>query len=252
MVDLYDLIYTRGYKYISTNCKYYHEMSEQVQIGNFTRILHITIQESMLEDSSVMEMDFKVFASKMNACFVIALSLTLGVSVTDEYRKPFDKFLRRLVSEPLKSEINADRIVTFDRMVSPPEIQGALMIDYFLDFETWKWTGYKEKLLDPSHANEFANCDNFYDITVETEESMRIKKAIKLSRNYNLNLLIIGPTGIGKTQIVSTEIKMLNPDKYLVIGMAFSAKTESKFIRNIIDSKTEKKRRDTYGPPKFG
>lgn len=146
MIDLYDLLFKKSSKYIHANCKSYHEMTEMIYVVNFVRMLELLMKEAGLSDSRVTEMEFKTFSNKVNICFVMALSLTLGVLVKDEFRKPFDKFLRRAVSEPIKSEINHERILNFDRNVSPPEIQGALMIDYYLDFEDWKWHAYKDQI----------------------------------------------------------------------------------------------------------
>ena len=79
-------------------------------------------------------------------------------------------------------------------------------------------------------------------------ESLRIKSMLEMSVNYEFPFLIIGPTGIGKTQLIQSYLKSLIPDKYMSINLNFSARTSSSNVQNIIDSKVEKKRRDTYGP----
>jgi len=202
MIDLYDLLFKKSSKFLSTSCKSYHDMTEMIYVTNFVRLLELFMKQAGLADSRVTEMELKTFQNKINVCFVMGLSLTLGVLVKDEFRKPFDKFLRRAVSEPVKSELNQERILNFERNVSPPEIQGALMIDYYLDFEDWKWHSYKDQTTKLTEEEKKTTYASFYDITVETEESLRIRRSIRLSRLYNLNYLIIGPTGIGKTQII--------------------------------------------------
>lgn len=43
-------------------------------------------------------------------------------------------------------------------------------------------------------------------------------------------LLIIGATGVGKTQISSNLIHSLKPDEWLVVNMNFAARTNTKTI----------------------
>ena len=65
--------------------------------------------------------------SKLNILFVHSMAWSLGMSVLGAFRKDVDKFIRRTVSDSVKSEVKADRIIKFDKDTVPPEFNGSMM-----------------------------------------------------------------------------------------------------------------------------
>lgn len=55
------------------------------------------------------------------------MAWSLGMSVLGAFRKDVDKFIRRTVSDSVKSEVKADRIIKFDKDIVPPEFNGSMM-----------------------------------------------------------------------------------------------------------------------------
>jgi dynein heavy chain len=75
---------------------------------------------------------------------------------------------------------------------------------------------------------------------------------MKLMNKYRIPLLVMGPTGIGKTQIIDAELSSHKIEEYLVVKMNFSASTTSKEIQSNFMSKVDRKKRGTYGPKGIG
>lgn len=82
---------------------------------------------------------------------------------------------------------------------------------------------------------------------VETSESLRITNIIDRSIKRHTPLLIIGPSGVGKTSYIRKYITQMQ--NTLNIFVNFSATTSANKTQLIIDSKVERKRKGYYGPP---
>lgn len=73
-----------------------------------------------------------------------------------------------------------------------------------------------------------------------------------LMNNYMIPLLIIGPTGVGKTQIVNSELNLMKPEEVLAIKMNFAASTETKVVQKNFMSKVDRRKRGVFGPKSIG
>lgn len=210
------------------------------------------IKLAKLEDSSALNLTFSMFQHRINQIFVISIIWSIGTTVLEEQRKPFDKFIRRSVTEPIKCQYNEKHVLKFDKSLLPPETGGVLIMEYEYDFVEFKFTHYKEALAAYDELSEIDSLKNFTELFIETFESLRIKTLLKWSVQSEFPVLLIGPTGIGKTNLISSYLREFNPEEHMTINLAFSAKTTSTNVQSIIDGKVERKRRDTFGPPMFG
>ena len=70
--------------------------------------------------------------------------------------------------------------------------------------------------------------------------------------HYSIPLLIIGPTGVGKTQIVNSELHSHKPEEVLTIRMNFSASTDAKSVQRNFMSKVDRRKRGVFGPKSIG
>jgi dynein heavy chain len=71
---------------------------------------------------------------------------------------------------------------------------------------------------------------------------------MRLMNHYSIPLLIIGPTGVGKTQIVNSELHSHKPEEVLTIRMNFSASTDAKSVQRNFMSKVDRRKRGVFGP----
>lgn len=75
---------------------------------------------------------------------------------------------------------------------------------------------------------------------------------MKLMNKYRIPLIVMGPTGIGKTQIIDAELSSHKIEDYLIVKMNFSATTSSGEVQENFMSKVDRKKRGTYGPKGIG
>ena len=126
-MDLFDVVFKPAIKYMEAGKKHYQHQSEMSLTSSFTGILAVFLTEAGFESGKALEEEGVKLMNKLNILFVQAIAWSLGMSVTSGFRKEFDKVLRRLVSDSVKSEMKADRIVKFDKDIVPPEFSGAMM-----------------------------------------------------------------------------------------------------------------------------
>lgn len=70
--------------------------------------------------------------------------------------------------------------------------------------------------------------------------------------HYMIPLLIIGPTGVGKTQIVNSELNSAKPEEVLAVKMNFAASTDAGSVQRNFMSKVDRRKRGVYGPKSIG
>ncbi|KAH0569467.1 Dynein heavy chain [Spironucleus salmonicida] len=91
---------------------------------------------------------------------------------------------------------------------------------------------------------------NLLETIIPTPNNINQTYIIQKLLSNNHHLLIVGPTGSGKTQIIKNYL-LNSPDaSYQVpISTTFSANTQANDLMRFIDQKLEKRRRGVFGPP---
>ncbi|KAI9224435.1 dynein heavy chain and region D6 of dynein motor-domain-containing protein [Blastocladiella britannica] len=114
--------------------------------------------------------------------------------------------------------------------------------DYILTNGNWKpWVDQISDAPIPSSAR-------FADILVPTIDTMRYSWLLKLLAKINKQVLLVGPTGTGKTMYINATLRALPADQWTSIFLTFSAQTSAKQTQEFLESKFDKRRKGVYGP----
>lgn len=68
----------------------------------------------------------------------------------------------------------------------------------------------------------------YFNILVPTQDTAKYKYILNILLENNINLLLMGETGVGKSVIVGDFLSSLDKDKYVFTALNFSAQTSSK------------------------
>lgn len=86
----------------------------------------------------------------------------------------------------------------------------------------------------------FSICWQLRKIIINTVETERIRYLLRLFVNNGLPLLLVGPTGTGKSVIINSFLLEQPKEKYMICNINFSAQTSANQTQDIISSKLER------------
>ncbi|KAH9093106.1 hypothetical protein Ae201684P_008767 [Aphanomyces euteiches] len=170
------------------------------------------------------------FSRHIAELFVFCLVWSIGATGNEAGRVKFDAYIR-------------------EEMLAHPSIHllmptDGLVYDYALDraTESWKlWLDTIPKYVVPAEAS-------FSELVVPTSDSVRSTFLMQLALTQGVHMLIVGPTGTGKTINVNQFLERVDSDKFVPLKLTFSAQTSANQTQDFLDSKMEKRRKGVYGP----
>ncbi|XP_067360331.1 dynein axonemal heavy chain 1 [Channa argus] len=90
---------------------------------------------------------------------------------------------------------------------------------------------------------------NYADIIVPTADTVRMSFLMDMLLTNRKPVLCVGPTGTGKTLIMSNKLLKTMPAEYITHFLMFSARTSANQTQDYIDNKLDKRRKGVFGPP---
>eukprot|EP00854_Cymbomonas_tetramitiformis_P003631 gene3631-4564_t len=127
---------------------------------------------------------------------------------------------------------------------TPPPYKVALnfpsrgqVYDYVFDKQSLVWASW----LDTESPQKIPPTAQFNDIVVSSVDTIRYSYLVDLLLTHESNVLLVGPTGTGKTVYVKRKLASrggLNPDEYQPILLNFSAQTSANQTQHIAPKAT--------------
>ncbi|KRX05785.1 P-loop containing nucleoside triphosphate hydrolase [Pseudocohnilembus persalinus] len=245
--ELFDALIEPCMHYIKYRCKQYQEIPEGAMVVGLIRLFHSLLKSfNMLNKVEFGEVRVEEQIARLQMVFQYSLIWTVAATIDNVGRKNFDKYYKKIIKEPLSCSNLKNKLVKIEKMAAVPDIGNITIYDYYIDKEefTWKkWSRYLEE-----NPQNIQNEQNFHNIVIETVEMVRITSLIQQSVSENIPLMLIGPTGTGKSTYINKYIKNLPLEKFSLIFVNFSAQTSSEKTQEIIDARLDRRRKGQYGP----
>ncbi|KAG2501733.1 hypothetical protein HYH03_000233 [Edaphochlamys debaryana] len=192
----------------------------------------------------------------LETTFLFAVVWSVGCTGDGESRRKFDSFLRTMLSgltpDGYGDYVSPANKVSLTISVPPPDL-GSTLFDYSLQKRSsgrglvpgrWQlWTDTIPQLEIPNDAQ-------FADIIIPTKDSARYTFLLDLALHFNQPLLMVGPTGTGKSTYINRHlVSGLPKDKWTPVFVTFSARTTANMAQDQVDGRLDKRRKGVYGPP---
>ena len=163
--------------------------------------------------------------------FIFSITWTIGGNLDPTGQAKFDSFLR-------------DRIYSLNPGLLLSLPNDGLVYDYTYDNDFWKlWVDTFEPTVIPKEAQ-------FNDIMIATKDTTRYSYLIDMYVKNNIPLLLVGPTGTGKSKYISSKLlNGLPKDVYIPMFVNFSAQTSANQVQDLIMAKLDKRRKGVFGAP---
>ena len=161
--------------------------------------------------------------SKLNKIFLFSLIWSVGVVVDSKGRTTVSNFLKRLLKDQVAGDRRKDKKIKIDSK-EQPGLDGYIFHEYMLD-EEWEWKLWKSFLKEETPSGLLKEHQNqpIYEIVVDTVESVAITYMLTYAFENDSPMILIGPTGTGKTIYTMKYLKTLPRDKNQLIFIGFSA-----------------------------
>lgn len=172
--------------------------------------------------------------------FLFCFAWAYGSNLTIDGRKCMETVLRKILyggNESLPKPKN----FSLNRGQMYPEKMNYM--DYrFDENETW-WPWLK------SEECQFPPETNVSDIMVPTKENGCINYWANHCVLNGIPLLLIGPTGTGKSATILNFLRELPKEKFVMNSVSFSARTSAQQVQDLVMSKLDRRRKGVFGPP---
>ncbi|CAF4568450.1 unnamed protein product [Rotaria sp. Silwood1] len=181
----------------------------------------------------------------LQGLFLFALIWGLAGTITSDSRKKFDTFLRDFLTGTME-EYPKPKSIKFSKANIFPE-RNTCFDFYFEKKAAGHWRDWpdmisKEDLTIPDGVR-------VVDLIIQTDETARQTFFLDTFLSHNIPLLLVGPTGTGKSAINNYFLVRLPKERFVANVVNFSARTSSNQTMDTIMSKLDRRRKGVYGPP---
>jgi dynein heavy chain len=245
ILDLFEWLVQPSLDFISHECKLFVKTLDIHLVCSLMKLyscLMDEIKESGVEGKP--SMTSTQITLWLQCLFLFALVWTLGGTMTVESRKKFDVFFRTLISGTDPDNPKPKSIKLTKNTVFP---ERGTVFDFFFQKKGGTWSGWEdviEKTTIPPGAK-------VGDLIISTAETVRQLFFLDIYLKHECPLMLVGPTGTGKSAITNDFLLKLPKEQYIPINIGFSARTSANQTQEAIMSKLDRRRKGVYGPP-FG
>ncbi|XP_047106954.1 dynein axonemal heavy chain 3 [Schistocerca piceifrons] len=229
--ELIDWLVPPILSFLHESCQLFIETSELHLFHSFSRLF-----------SSLLEGEQKVSTQWLQCIFLFSLVWGFASTLKGSSRAAFDSFYRSLLygsnqDHPKPKSFKLTRQQLF------PERE--MVFEWVYDKKnngSWVlWIETVEKVqLSPTAKPG--------DMIIETSEMACQLFFLKLYLAKKLPMMVVGPTGTGKSAVILNHLVALPKDKFLANVVNFSARTTAGQTQDIVMSKLDRRRKGVYGP----
>lgn len=160
---------------------------------------------------------------------IFAIAWGMGGLLNAEGRRTFDAFFRRILNGEIKAHPKPKNFKLTKAQIFP---ERSNVFEWFFDKKnngTWvNWVDTVDKLqIIPADAKPSK-------LIIQTNESICQQFFLEKCLQLEIPILLIGPTGTGKSAVVLDQLVHLPKDEYLANVINFSARTSSVMVTILI------------------
>ncbi|XP_032896217.1 dynein heavy chain 3, axonemal isoform X1 [Amblyraja radiata] len=226
-------------------CKFFVKTSPMHLAYSMMRLYSCLMGEiarSGQEDNE--EMSSQQITLWLQGLFLFATVWTVGATITGESRKKFDTFFRNLIlgmddNNPRPKSVKLTKNNIF------PE-RGTVYDYYFKKVGSGQWTLWTDYI---TTEKEIPSGAKVSDLIIPTVETARQTFFLEVYISHKIPLLLLGPTGTGKSVLTNNFLMQLPKDRYIPNCISLSARTSANQTQDIIMSKLDRRKKGIYGPP---
>jgi dynein heavy chain len=204
------------------------------------------------KDANVKEVEVR---AQIEGVFFFSAVWALGGSLFQESREKFSELFRALMEKNYPEELNEKYKIPVELRPQPlakPFIftipKAGLVFDYrFIKEGKGKWRPWADDL---QQTESIPRDKPVNQIIIPTMETVRVCALIELLVKHSMHMMIVGPTGTGKSVYVNDYLlKKSDTTIFKPVLISFSSQTSANQTQDLIMAKLDKRRKGIFGPP---
>eukprot|EP01135_Chromosphaera_perkinsii_P007265 Nk52_evm73s745 gene=Nk52_evmTU73s745 len=178
----------------------------------------------------------------LECLFLFSIVWSLGAGVDQDSQNKFNDFFRGILNDGVPG-VDKPSNIRMDRNAIFP--QKGTVFDYcYVKRGMGVWTTWLETLTEVNLTPEV----KLNEVIIPTVETARQVYLLDLFISHGQSLLIVGPTGTGKSAITQRHVNQLSTEKFIPITINFTAQTQANAVQDLLLSKLDKRRKGVFGP----
>uniref|UniRef100_A0A383W4S5 Dynein-1, subspecies f n=1 Tax=Tetradesmus obliquus TaxID=3088 RepID=A0A383W4S5_TETOB len=201
--------------------------------------LNMAAQLCKLLDATIIDHPKMQDPQVLDALFVFCCVWSIGALLVQrpeaKERDRFDALMKQLAA---LGTVDADR-------VSCSQLPSRSLYEYCFDVADGCWRSWRSYVTEyvPPVSGQFSK------ILVSTADTVRTSWLLRTVVGSGSPCLLIGESGTSKSVTISNFLASLDAAASISLNMNFSSRTSSLDVQRAIEDSTEKRTKDSYGPP---
>eukprot|EP00854_Cymbomonas_tetramitiformis_P001348 gene1348-1949_t len=209
------------------------------------------LTDEFYDEDKFMMVEAKTVKTWTEALLVFSAIWSLGGTVSsaegrDEWHKFFFTVLDGAIPEGYEEFTDPEfKPVKLTCPMISRESEGNIY-DYFFDKEQLEWRLWTDTI----KVVPIPNDAQFAKIIIPTVDTTRCTFLLDQCVRHKVSMMFVGPTGTGKSVYTARHLLTgLPKEEYVANFLSFSAQTSSNTTQFLVDSKLDKRKKGSYGPP---
>ncbi|XP_053695545.1 dynein axonemal heavy chain 3 [Sabethes cyaneus] len=215
---------------------------------NWLKTVDTVLNMSEMHHYSMLSHFFSIFISRTSAynqvwfqqIFLFCYAWAYFSIVTVEGRKTIDPLLRKILYGANEDHPKPKHFSLNRGQMYPEKMN---FLDYRFDEQEtwWPWLKSEELVLPDSCAVS--------ELMIPTKETGYILYWTEMCLSAGIPILLVGPTGTGKSATIASHIRDLPKTKFISNIINCSARSTAQQMQDTIMSKLDRRRKGVFGPP---
>ncbi|KAK5669543.1 hypothetical protein QVD99_003934 [Batrachochytrium dendrobatidis] len=249
--QLFETFVQPSLTFVRKDCK---ELSPTTDIGlvnSLLRLFDSTFDDFRKRDIIEENDQDPLWEQRIQCRFLFCMAWTIGGSIDTPSQLKFDHMMRQCIYKmqpPLKLELPIEGTI-YDYLYQSNQKES----DSDFSNSTKQLQHNKDAWipwLQTIPAIHLPTNSDFNDIIIPTKDTARYNYLMDLMILHDIPLLLVGPTGTGKSKYISSKLlNGISRDMFLPLAINFSARTSANQVQDLVMAKLDKRRKGVFGAP---
>lgn len=246
---LFEMYLEAAIEFVRLNCREMNKSVDSNLCFSMLKLLRCFFEPfETKEDRQLPEEVVEFLPNWVEYWFFFSLIWSVGASCYEDGRTKFDTWLRNTMKQAASPVLFPDELTVYDYCMVD---DGARAAGNDEDDEEEKYepkTGWR-LWSDTFTVPTVDPLMPFSKMIIPTVDAVRTIYVMEKLITYSNPVLVIGPTGSGKSVNMTNKLLTGMPREFVANFLMFSAKTSANQTQDMIDMKLDKRRKGVYGPP---